>query len=278
LTDLKIEKQKLRSFISQLNDPVLLAELNTFQQKLKEINEQIISLGSEGKNIDAQVTNIFLPEREKTQKIIKQLDKDDAEFNIELNTLNDSVLQTEAVLKEKEILAREFYSKFKNLFVKQNKINEEIQKNDHEAERLREDCRQVEIKVNFNSVKNAEIAGNLAALNQDFQQYEGVKLVLDKDEHYFRNEIAKFEKMMEEIGSVNMRALDVYDEAERQYNELLEKKHKVGTEKEDVLSMMNEIELKKKELFMRTFEVVNNNFKNFFAMLTTKGAAAALVI
>ena len=84
--------------------------------------------------------------------------------------------------------------------------------------------------------------------------------------------------MREDIGSVNMRALEVYDEAERQYNEFLDKKEKLGREKEDVLAMMKEIEGKKKELFMKTFEVVNNNFKNFFGMLTTKGAEANLVL
>src|SRR3989344_694185 len=84
LTGLKIEKQKLRNVIAQLNDPTLLAELNTFEQKFKELSEEIIRLSSEIKNIDAQIINIFLPDKEKTEKILKQLDKDENEFNNEL--------------------------------------------------------------------------------------------------------------------------------------------------------------------------------------------------
>src|SRR3989338_6691537 len=102
--------------------------------------------------------------------------------------------------------------------------------------------------------------------------------ILDKTEEQLKNEISKFEKMREDIGSVNMRALEVYDEAEKQYNEFLDKKDKLGEEKDDVLAMMKEIEGKKKEIFMKTFDVVNNNFKNFFTMLTTKGAEATLVL
>ncbi|HIJ19086.1 TPA: AAA family ATPase [Candidatus Woesearchaeota archaeon] len=41
---------------------------------------------------------------------------------------------------------------------------------------------------------------------------------------------------------------------------------------------MNEIDGRKKELFMRTFDVVNANFQKFFTMLTSKGAEAYLVI
>jgi len=278
MTDLKIEKQKLRNVIAQLNDPTLLAELNTFEQKFKELSEEMIRLSSEIKNIDAQIINIFLPDKEKTEKIMKQLDRDEQEFNAELTRLQEMIIQKETLLKEKENAAKEFYAKFKNLFAKQGKINEEIQKSDVSREKILEESRQVEIKVNFNSLKNAEFAASLAALNQDFAQYEGVKLDLEKTEEQLKNEISKFEKMREEIGSVNMRALEVYDEAEKQYHEFLDKKEKLAREKEDVLMMMKEIEGKKKELFMDTFKVVNANFQNFFGMLTTKGAEANLVL
>ena len=278
LTSLKIEKQKLRGVISQLNNPSLLAELNTFEQKFKELSEDIIKISSEIKNIDAQVINIFLPDREKTEKILKQLGKDEGDFNNELKRLNEAITQKESLLMEKENIAKEFYTKFKSLFSKQNKINGEIQKNDMAIDKITEESRQVEIKVNFNSLKNAEISASSAALNQEFAQYEGVKLDMEKTEEQLKSEISKFEKMREDIGSVNMRALEVYDEAERQYNEFLEKKDKLGKEKDDVLVMMKEIEGKKKELFMKTFEVVNGNFQNFFGMLTTKGAEANLVL
>ncbi|MBI4451897.1 chromosome segregation protein SMC [Candidatus Woesearchaeota archaeon] len=278
LTNLKIEKQKLRGIIAQLNDPTLLAELNTFEQKFKELSEEIIRLSSEIKNLDAQMINIFLPEKEKTEKILNIIDKDEEDFNNELKKLQEMVSQKETALKEKENVAREFYTKFKSLFARQGKIKEEIQKNEHSIDKILEESRQVEIKVNLHSLKNAEFAANLAALNQDFQQYEGVKLDLEKTEEQLKNEISKFERMMQDIGSVNMRALEVYDEAEKQYTEFLEKKDKLAREKEDVVAMMNEIEGKKKELFMKTFDVVNDNFKSFFAMLTTKGAEATMVL
>ena len=83
--------------------------------------------------------------------------------------------------------------------------------------------------------------------------------------------------MKEQIGSVNMRALEIYDEVEKQYNTLVEKKDVLGKEKEDVLKMMNEIEGKKKELFMKVFDVVNGTFKKFFSLLTTKGDANLVI-
>src|SRR3990167_9080483 len=77
LTKNKIEKQDLRSKISELRDPALIAELSTFEQKSREINERIVELNSEIKNITLQIESIHHPEKEKTEQIIKQLDKDE---------------------------------------------------------------------------------------------------------------------------------------------------------------------------------------------------------
>ena len=70
-----------------------------------------------------------------------------------------------------------------------------------------------------------------------------------------------------------MRALEIYEEVEKEYNSLLGKKDKLANEKEDVLKLMAEIEGKKKELFIKTFDVLTANFKTIFNSISTKGEA-----
>ncbi len=278
LAKLKAEKQNLRSQISQMKNPTLLAEINAFEQKLQELNEEILKIRSESKNIDTQISNIFNPEKEKIDSILRQIGKDEPAFGSELRGLQEAAKKNEAMLKEKESLARDFYAKFKGLFGERSKVTETIQKNDFEIEKRIEESRQAEIRSNTFSLKKAELAAILAGLSAEFQQYEGVKLDLGRTEDELRSEISRFERMQGEIGSVNMRALEIYEEVEKQYNELMDKKKKLAGEKEDVLKMMSEIEGKKKELFVKTFEGINGNFKKFFSMLSTKGGEANLVL
>tara|TARA_Y100000310_G_scaffold345527_1_gene466010 strand:+ start:2872 stop:6408 length:3537 start_codon:yes stop_codon:yes gene_type:complete len=277
LATIKTEKQKLRSNIAQLSNPTLLAELNAFEEKLKELNESIIRIDSEVKNIDTQSESIYKNELEKTDKIIKQLEKDNEDFNNELKSLTETIKEKDKELKEKETLAQEFYAKFKGLFHKRSEIDKEIQRNQGTINNRQDDSRKVEVRANTFSLKLAEMNSILSGLNAEFQQYEGIKLDLNKNEEQFKYEIKKFERMQQEIGSVNMRALEVYEEVEKQYNELVEKKDKLGEEKGDVLKMMEEIEGKKKELFMKVFDVVNETFKKFFSLLTTKGDANLVI-
>jgi chromosome segregation protein len=271
LTNIKIEKQKLRTQISQLREPTLIAELQTFEEKKSSLNNEIIIANSEIKNIDIQINTIFNNEKEKILQILKQIDKEEEAFNNEIKELSSGFREKEKVLKIKENSAKKFYIQFRTLFDTRNKINEELNKNNNIIEKKLENSRGIEIKWNTFSLKIAELKASLAGLNQEFEQYHGVKIITNKSEEEFKKEINKFERMRQEIGNVNMRALDIYEDVEKQYNGLLAKKEKLIKEKDDVIIMMNEIETKKKELFMKTFNVLNSNFKKFFSMLSTKG-------
>jgi len=273
LTDVKIRKQQIRTRITELRDPALIAELRTFDERKTRLNEEFITTNSEIRNVEMQINNMHSAEIEKIKQILKQISKDGGAFNDELKELEKGIKDKHVLLKEKEKKAKSFYAKFKSLFDKRNMLNEEINKNDVLKDRKKDSSRNVEIRLNTLSLKKAEVSAKLSALLQEFEQYHGVKLDLSKTEQQLKNEINKFRKMREEIGSINMRALEIYEEVDKEYNNIIEKKERLTKEKDDVIKMMDEIEVKKKDLFMNTFNVVNDNFKSVFNTLSTKGDA-----
>ncbi len=273
LANNRIEKQTLKSKTAQLRDPELLAELAAFEEKRNQINEDLAKMNGELKNIDLQINTIHLKEQEKVHQILKQIEKEEDEFKTEIEYIQKETEEKKQQLKKKEEIAKDFHSKFKALFEKRSNISEEISKNENTISNRIDDSRKIEIRQNTLTLKHAESASELAGLQQEFQQYEGVQLLANRTEEQLRYEINKFEKMKSEIGTVNMRALEIYDNVEREYGTLLEKKETLVGEKDDVVKMMEEIEEKKKDLFMKNFEVVNNGFKSIFSQLTTKGEA-----
>ncbi|MEA2036570.1 MAG: AAA family ATPase, partial [Nanoarchaeota archaeon] len=213
------------------------------------------------------------PENEKINQILKQIGKEEGEFKTEIEYITQEEKEKNEQLKKKEEVARNFQSKFRSLFENRSKISEEISKNENTINNRIDDSRKVEIRQNTLTLKHAEAAAEIAGLEQEFQQYEGVSILQNKTEEQLKYEINKFEKMKLEMGSVNMKALEIYDSIEGEYQNLLEKKDTLISEKEDVLTMMEEIEGKKKELFMKNYEAVNINFQSIFSQLTTKGEA-----
>jgi len=271
LADLKIEKQKLREKISMMRNPSIIAELNTFDEKREQLKEEVSETKANINNVDMQIENLLAPEQQNALKILKQHDKEVEDFDNEIKELKEKIILEGQELKEKEEQQNKFRSKFKELFAKRDRLNEESSKIERSTESKQEKSREIEKRLNVLSLDQARVKAELAGLEEEFKQYEGVKLFKNKSEEQIKREVWQFEKMVSDIGAVNLRALEVYDQAEKEYKSLLEKKDKLNSEREDILVMMNEVESKKKELFMKTFDVINENFKRIFSMLSTKG-------
>lgn len=273
LAQAKIAKQKLREQINQLRNPALLAELTSYEQKKAELKSQIIELKGEIKNSDSQIDSILGPEKENISKIFKQLDKEEKDFLEEKKSLSALIKTQEKDLDIKEQKQKKFYEKFKGLFKKRDDLSKEITKQENSILSENEFSRSKEQKINANNIENARLKAEIAGLKEEQKLYEDIKPYKDKPLDEVKKEIREFEKLMADFGSVNMRALEVYDSVEIEYKKLNEKKEKLRLEKEDVLVMINEVDSKKKELFMKTYEVVNHNFKEIFNTLSKKGEA-----
>lgn len=273
LAKLKMEKQQYREKINALRNPTLLAELNSFEEKKSELREQINKLTLELKTSEAEVSNILGPEGANIQKILKQHDKEEKAFDEEKKSLMVLIRTQEKDLAAKEEAEKEFYNQFKELFNKRSTLTDEANKAEGIILQKNEKIRKSEMQVNTTSLEQAKIKAELAGLEEEYKQYEGVPLFEDKSVDAIRREINQFEKMVEDIGAVNMKALEIYDVVEKEYNSLITKKESLGEEREHVLVMINEVDAKKKELFMKTYNVVNENFKRLFKSLSTKGEA-----
>lgn len=273
LVSLKMQKQKFRDEINKLRSPALLAELTSYEQKKSELKREITELAVEIKGNDSQKQNILGPERENIMKIFKQLDKEEKDFSEERKKLEQLIKVQNKDLEEKEEKVKKFYQQFKDLFNKRNKISDDVNKTENEILRDNDSIRKQEQKISVQSIEFAGIKAQLAGFEEELKLYEGVQIFKNKPLEEIRKEIADFEKMLQNIGAVNMRALEIYDSVEKEYNKLTEKKAKLSNEREDVLLMINEVDSKKKDLFMKTYDVVNHNFKEIFNTLSSKGTA-----
>ncbi len=273
LAKIKTEKQKLRDQIGELRNPRKLAELNAFEQKKDELKEDIMKFEGEAKNIDIQIKTILEPEKYNTLKILKQHDKEEADFNEEIRLLKDTIKKQNEELKIKEVKENEFRKQFKGLFGKRNEISDNIRKFEEKEIVKDKQLREIEIKSNSYSVETARFKAELAALEEEYKQYEKTELLANKNKDNLRENIRRYDIALASIGNVNMKALEIYDIVEKEYNNLNEKKDMLRLEKEDVIMMMNEIESKKKDLFIKAFEIANQNFKSIFQQLSTKGDA-----
>src|SRR3989338_10513848 len=91
LAELKSRKQILRSQVSEVRDPRLQAQLSAFEASRQQCREEIVRLEGELKNTSTQIEKMIAPEQEKIKEIIKQHDKEEHQFNIEIKSLPERI-------------------------------------------------------------------------------------------------------------------------------------------------------------------------------------------
>ncbi len=270
----KKELDKFRQSTRDLSNPEIAENLKKLEESKSQAREQIIQFRTEIKNIEVQLANIYHPEKEKTISIIRQHEKEYEQFLQEKQDLEKELKENAAMLKEKEQQETAFQKNFKGLFVQRNKLTEEIAKKEAAVGTEQARLHEAEGKINNANISRAKIVAELEAVKQEFEPYQGVSLRKSISEEELKSEIRKFEHLMQQMGNVNLRALEIYGNIEKEYEELLQKAEKLKLEKEDVLKMMQEIESKKENMFMKTFREIAKNFENIFISLSTKGQAS----
>ncbi len=248
------------------------AIIGGFRKKLDINLNDLIRLDSDLKTL-VNHQKLFLQEKDRTLAILKEQDKEILGFENEIKLLKESAKKNQTLLNEQEKLEKKFYEDFKDLGVKRDKINGLIQNHEITLVKLDENLRGVEQIINNINLGRAKFVAEKEGLEKEFEEFKNEKLKKQHDLDKLMQEIHDAEKQLLILGNVNLRALEIYEQIEKEFNELVEKKEKLKIEKQDVLNMMQEIETKKKDVFMRTLNEIDKNFRQIFTNLSTKGQA-----
>lgn len=274
---LKIERQQLRDKVTDLRNPSKLAELKSFEEKRMELSQEMIQLEGELKHTIMEMETIIGPEDRKILEIIKQHKKELEGFLIERKDLQQLVKKQDADLIVKEKQEAKFYAQFKELFTKRSNLSDLVNKAELKIANHNGTQRALEQKNNALGLENARYKAELAGLTEENKDYQDIEPYVSKEIDIMKRELSAFERLSGELGAVNMRALEIYEQVETEYHQLQEKKDTLRKERSDVLLMMNEIDSKKKDLFMKTFDALQENFQRLFSTLLVKGEASIVL-
>ena len=246
------------------------------EEERRDIQAQIIELNSENGALESQI-NMLSDENERINKIVREHNKEKENFESELKELMFILKNESGNLKQSEKKEKQFYEKVKDLTNKRNKLTEEIDKRENILEFETEKIRKIEKKENELSIYRAKHIAELEGLQKEFEDYKDGKLRRNIKIDQLKKEISEFEKIVANLGNINMRALEIYEELVEEHQNLVEKTNKIKSEKLDVLDMIEEIEKKKTDIFLETHKEVNNKFKEIFHSLSTKGEASLVL-
>ena len=274
----KVKKLKLKEKLNIAINPKLSQQLEINETNLNHVKESIIKFETSLNSKQMEIREIHQLEKERILLKIKEMIESSKEFSQELSQLKQKYTNQTRELKSKENEQRKFHGEFKNLFDKRDKLNGDIQNLEKKQIRAEEKIKLNEERIHVVNLKRAELVGELEGLNKEFEEFADVPLRKGTSIQVLGHEIKQFESSLKKMGNVNLRALDVYERIHEEFNKLNVKSDKLREEKEDVLKFIYEIESQKKDLFMKTFNELQKNFKQIFGAISKKGGEAYLEI
>lgn len=273
LATLKQDKQSLRDTLSKARSDDVVAQITSYEQQIEELEEEKQEVQRELDKVKIKEDEVVGPKLEEINSKLEDSKAEIDEITTKKKEAEERYEEMEERLEKKKESQQEFYDQFKKLFDERKELNADINEYKNKITNANQDIQDIDQKVGAKEMNKAKASTKLENVEDKLTEYEGVPVYTDKDDEKIEDEIEEAEELVEEMGAVNMRALEVYEDVKEQYEDLVEKRDRLENEKESVLVMINEVDTKKKELFMDTYDVINHNFQEIFQSLTDKGEA-----
>ncbi len=249
-----------------------LSDLDKIEEKYHRAMlgiEEVSSRTTE--NVD---TTLLYKEREleNMRNIIKRSKQDLVDIGEEINEIGEKIEDKSNLLEEKESKEKELQEKFKKMFSVRDEMQKSVQEKNLAFSETQNEIRQIEDQINYLKIGKAKLDAEHEAIEMELSEYVGIELIGGSIE-VLEDKLKKAQEILQTIGSINMRALEVYDQVKKEYDSVYDRVVTLQKEKEDIMKIIEEIDRKKTRTFMKTFKAINNLFSENFSKLSSKGIA-----
>ncbi len=254
IQEMELQREKLGDEIIELRQSLgsIETEFSTLQSKL----DNVLNVGS--KNIKIQLR--------KVEKQISSVESDVEEAIQQRETLEEELLKLEKSKEELShsvLTAKEEAQKFSSQI---DSIDEKLQKLDAKYERADRVFNELQLKRQTLRLQFDQHRVRLEKLG-----YEEPFEVTPEQLELAESSIKLMRLELERLGAVNQLALSHYAEQASRYKELSLRMNELEREKQAILSFMDEIEQKKRSVFMDAFNQIDEKLRQYFSKLTGGG-------
>jgi len=276
------EEKNLNIELEELRSKTDLAYIQELEVQREKIGEEIINLRQTLGSIQTEQATI-------QSQFDKVLNPGNKNIKIQLSKIKQQEKRTqkegESALKQQEILKIELSESEK----RRNELSKAVLSAREESEKFTTQIDSLDLKLrdidkeyeDTESLLN-QLKLNVQTNNLHLQQYQNqlIQIGYEKPVETTSKQVEEAEttiQMMrfelERIGAVNQLASDHYSEQISRYRELSLRLNELEKEKQAIVNFMEEIENKKRKVFLTAFDKINTNLTEYFSKLTGGGTA-----
>jgi chromosome segregation protein len=276
------EMQELRNELKELRlktDPVQIQDMEVqrerlgeeaigLRQRLGSIETNIATLESKFKNVLKIGTDNIRIQLRKVKWQISTVETEVEEARLQEDTLKKDLLELEKTKEELSHTVLTAREESKNFTSQIDGIDKKLHRLDIVYERSDRLFNELQLSLQTKELQSDQHHHRLKQLGYE-KPLEISLEQLKKAESSLK--LLSFE--LERLGAVNQLAQTHYAEQASRYKELSIRMNELEKEKQAIVSFMDEIERKKRAVFMEAFSKLHESFRVYFSKLTDGGEA-----
>lgn len=246
-----------------------LEPLNNVEEKYDETRMKMQEYSFSDIDVSSEIS-MKQREAEKMKVEIKAIGRDSEETKEELAKINEIYSENQKVAKKKEEEEKMIYEKFQQLFEEKNELQDQQKAIETSVMGFQHEIKNHESKIGNFNIERAQKNAQMETFVSELEKYPGIELIKAPIAEV-RDRLNKSRMRIGSIGNINMRALEVYEQVKKSCDLITEKVQTIEAEKNEIMTIIGEIDKKKKKSFFTALEAVNTFFTRNFTQLSKKG-------
>lgn len=275
---IKSLQEKIDYLTGELNELIKRDKLlsNSFdensnvEQKYETLKLEVqeISMRTQ-ENVDSEIS-FKIRGLERSKVSLKQLLREEEDLIVEQNKIKKEINEKNILLEKKKKQEQELSDKFQKLISEREELQRKIRDLEIEISKKQNVSYNFEQEMNNLKIDLARVNAEIENLETEILEFPDIEIIkMSRDSLVER--LSKTQESLSSIGSVNLRSLEVYDSIKKEYDIIQEKTDIIAKEKESILKIIHEIDIKKRKTFLQTLNSLNEIFSRNFSQLSVKG-------
>jgi len=272
------------SRIALATDQQLLTSFNNQQRPLQQRIQELTSLAaarrSETKLYVERKAQAELEIAESRQKI-ESLAHQREQVNLQMTGLKEEKITQDKQVTEAEELLRDRRKSLGEMQQQRSQLEIEAAQKEMSVQNLRERVRE-KYQLNLDDIRSECITITIAEEGQPkvttLTPEEMAASGGATDWDAVSQQVAALQKRIDEIGPVNLVAIEEYEETEQRYTFLTKQNDDLVQAKAQLLDVINRINTQTTQMFTETFEKVRDNFRAMFVEIFGGGKADLILV
>ncbi len=278
-----------KNAIKSLNDKIIisrkeLSEIEKLKVNLEKELDENINVEQKYETLRVELQEISLRTRENVSSEIsfkqreyerlkialKQFSREEEDVKEELSTFRKKFEEREKVLEKKRKQEEELVLKSQNLIKERDSLQAKVRKDEQDSLIKKNFIYNIEQEINNVKIDKAKVDAEIENLEMEMLNFPDIEIIKGSRES-LSERLSKIQEAFSQIGPVNLRSVEVYDEIKKEYDIINEKANSISKEKESILRIIHDIDVKKKKVFLKTLSELNEIFSRNFAQISLKG-------